>query len=435
MPERDPDGGSARPTHRAILSLPRTVGVGPGRRPRPHADASETNGSMMMTTELREEIRSRAFALGFAQVGFAPAERPAHADEYLAWLERGLHGEMGWMARQDAVRRRLDPGEALEGCRTVIVVTLRYGPTPDDARRLPVIARYARGRDYHDVFEERLDALAAGIGELSPDARTKRYVDYGPVLERDHAQRAGLGWIGKNTMLIHPRLGSYLMLGELLTDLALAPDEPFVPDRCGTCRRCIETCPTDAILEDRSIDSTRCISYLTIELRGPIPRELRAAIGMRVFGCDICQEVCPWNADAPAPEAAPFAAEPGTAAPAADLVAWAEELLALDDEGFRERYRGTAFARPGRGGLLRNVVVGIGNGLAAAGRPDPDAVAVVVAALRDPAPLVRLHAAWALGRTGSADARSALRAAGSSEDDPAVREEIEMALDAGGRAG
>jgi len=397
---------------------------------------------------LREEIRARARALGFDQVGFAPAAPPAHAREYLLWLERGLHGDMGWMAREDAVRRRLDPAEALEGCRTVIVVSLRYGPgsgpgkpgpPPGDpaadrrGRPLPLIARYARGRDYHDVFGERLDALAAAISELAPDARTKRYVDYGPVLERDHAQRGGLGWIGKNTMLIHPRLGSYLMLGELLTDLDIEPDEPFVPDRCGTCRRCIDACPTDAILEDRSIDSTRCISYLTIELKGPIPRELRPAIGTRVFGCDICQEVCPWNVDAPAPDNAPFAARPGTAVPPADLVAWAEELLALDEGGFRERYRGTAFVRPGRVGLLRNVVVGLGNWAASAGEPH-DAIAVLARALRDPEPVVRGHAAWALGRAAGRDALIILERAPAEEEHEAVRREIAEAVRTSGNA-
>ncbi len=381
---------------------------------------------------LREEIRARAIDLGFDQVGFAPAERPVHADAYLAWLGRGLHGEMGYMAREDAVRRRLEPADALPGGRTIIVASLRYGPAPSPApapsRSLPILARYAVGRDYHDVFEERLDVLATAIGELAPGARTKRYVDYGPVLERDHAQRAGLGWIGKNTMLIHPRLGSYLMLGELLTDLELEPDAPFVPDRCGSCRRCIDACPTGAILEDRAIDARRCISYLTIELAGPIPRELRSAVGTRVFGCDICQEVCPWNADAPSPEAAPFAPTPGTAVPPADLVAWAEELLALDEEAFRARYRGTAFARPGRNGLLRNVVVGLGNVAAPPTAASRAVITALARALADREPVVRGHAAWALGRTGSAEARAVVSNRLEVESDTRVREELGLAL-------
>ncbi|MCY3598687.1 MAG: tRNA epoxyqueuosine(34) reductase QueG [Gemmatimonadetes bacterium] len=355
---------------------------------------------------LKRNVRAAARAAGFDQVGFAPAVPPVHGDAYEVWLASGYHGEMAYMAREDAVRRRLDPREALPGCRTLIVVSLLYGSapagttTPDRRtragggsarhRRLPVVARYALGRDYHDVFEERLDALSAAIEDLSPGARTKRYVDYGPVLERDHAQRAGLGWIGKNTMLLHPDLGSYFMLGELLTDLEIAPDPPFVPDRCGTCRRCIDACPTDAILDGRLLDARLCISYLTIELHGPIPESLRPAIGTRVFGCDICQEVCPWNADAPVPTEAPFAPRPGQPIPPEDMIVWAEELAPLDAGEFRARYRGTALSRPGRDGLLRNLAVGLGN----AGGPAAAPVLRRLAA--DPSPLVREHARWAL---------------------------------------
>ena len=357
---------------------------------------------------LRERIRAAARVAGFDQVGFAPAEPPRHGETFKVWLERGFQGEMDYMAREDAVRRRLDPRAALPGCRTIIVVSLFYGAHSDTpqtsdqqdpgraagrtppGRRLPVVARYALGRDYHDVFEERLDALSAAIRRFAPAARTKRYVDYGPVLERDHAQRAGLGWIGKNTMLIHPDLGSYFMLGELLTDIEIEPDPPFMHDRCGTCRRCIDACPTDAILDGRLLDARLCISYLTIELRGPIPEALRPAVGNRVFGCDICQEVCPWNSDAPTPAKAPFALRPGQPVPPGEMVAWAEELALLDADGFRARYRGTAFSRPGRDGLLRNLAVGLGNTGGVGARP-------ILERLRaDSSPLVREHARWAL---------------------------------------
>ena len=359
---------------------------------------------------LKREVRAAARACGFDQVGFAPAETPRHAEEYEAWLARGYHGEMAYLAREDAVRRRLDPRDALPGCRTLIVVSLLYGSEPAagagrpatagpasaepgaSGRRLPMIARYALGRDYHDVFEERLDDLAAAIDRLAPGTRTKRYVDYGPVLERDHAQRAGLGWIGKNTMLLHPDFGSYFMLGELLTDLEIEPDPPFVHDRCGSCRRCIDACPTDAILDGRVLDARRCISYLTIELRGPIPEALRPAIGNRVFGCDICQEVCPWNSDAPLPARMPFEPRPGQPMPPADMVAWAEELAALDADGFRARYRGTAFSRPGRDGLLRNLAVGLGN------IGGPPARPILRRLEADASALVREHARWALAR-------------------------------------
>lgn len=343
---------------------------------------------------LREAIRSAALEAGFDQVGFAPADRPPHAATYLDWLERGHHGEMAYMAREDAVRRRLDPSEALPGCRTIIVVSLLYGPGETAVRGAARarVARYVGGRDYHDVFEDRLDALQAAILAVAPDAALRRYVDYGPVLERDHAQRAGLGWIGKNTMLIHPRLGSYLMLGELLTDLDVEPDEPFIEDRCGSCRRCIDACPTGAILDGRMLDARRCISYLTIELRGAIPVELRAAIGDRVFGCDICQEVCPWNTDAPDPPAHPFAEASGRPVCRDDMVEWAEALLALDEDAFRSAYRGSALARPGRDGLLRNLAVGLGNSGAAEVLPTLDRLA------HEPSELVREHARWAIDR-------------------------------------
>ena len=356
---------------------------------------SERGPDLTGEGRLEARVRAAALACGFDQVGIAPASRPTHAGTYLEWIAQGHHGEMGYMAREDAVRRRLDPREALPGCRSIIVVSLHYGPgatmeqgspAPDE----PIIARYARGRDYHDVFEERLDRLLAEIRELAPGVSARRYVDYGPVLERDHAQRAGLGWIGKNTMLINPSLGSYLMLGELLTDLELEPDDPFRPDRCGTCTRCIVACPTGAILPDRTVDSTRCISYLTIELRGTIPVELRPAIGTRVFGCDICQEVCPWNADAPTPAEPPFGT--GAPVPPPRLVDWANELQPLDRAQFRDRYRGTALSRPGRDGMLRNIAVGLGN----AGGPDAGHTLRRLAG--DASALVAEHARWGLER-------------------------------------
>lgn len=347
---------------------------------------------------LKEQIRRAASELGFAQVGFAPAERPLHGAEYLEWLDRGWHGEMAYMAREDAVRRRLEPADALEGCRTLILSSLLYGPgagaRASSPRARAVVARYARGRDYHEVFEERLALLAKQVASLAPGSDCKAYVDYGPVLERDHAQRAGLGWIGKNTMLIHPRLGSYLLLGELLTTLELSPDEPFTADHCGTCERCIDACPTGAIRGPGELDSRLCISYLTIELRGPIPVELRPAIGDRVFGCDICQEVCPWNSEAPSPAVSALALEPGRPAPPGAMVAWAEELSGLGDVEFKQRYRGTAFARPGRDGMLRNLAVGLGN----VGGIGSEVILKRLA--RDASALVREHAEWALVRFG-----------------------------------
>ena len=348
-------------------------------------------------------IRKAAVDLGFTQVGFAPAERPVHADVYLRWVADGWQGDMAWMAREDSVRRRLSPAEALPGCRSIVVVSLQYGPIegfePGPDPLTPIVATYAEGRDYHAIFEERLDRLADVIREhaahsahatdLEGEPGIRKYVDYGPVLERDHAQRAGLGWIGRNSCLIHPRLGSYLFLGELLTTLPIPPDPPFVPDRCGTCTRCIDACPTGAIKDGRLVDARSCISYLTIELRGSIPIELRPAIGNRVFGCDICQEVCPWN-DGLDPADRELFIDPGAPPDRGTMLEWAGELLELTDAAFRDRYRESPLSRPGRDGLLRNLCVGLGNS------GSEEVIPVLRRALSDESELVREHAAWGL---------------------------------------
>jgi len=367
-------------------------------------------------------IRRRGIELGFDLVGIAPAERPAHADFYLEWLERGYAGTMDYLRRPDAVERRLDPRSALPDARSIVMVTLNYanggdGPVDDPSRA--VIARYARGADYHDIFEEKLASLAAYMRELCGGrAGTKLYVDYGPVLERDHAQRAGLGWIGKNTVLIHPQIGSYLFLGEILTDAELSPDDPFLADHCGSCTRCIEACPTGAIKGPRELDSRLCISYLTIELRGPIPRKLRPMIGNRIFGCDICQEVCPWNRHIPKTTEPRF--RPRDDITGAELI----ELMDLSEEEFERRFDGSPLKRARRSGLLRNVAVALGNW------GSPEAVPVLAAALEDSEPLVRGHVAWALGRMASAEARRALQSALPSEEEPFVRDELASALSA-----
>lgn len=349
----------------------------------------------------REALRSDVLDLGFLQVGFAPADVPPHADAYLKWLRNGYHGEMSWMERADAVRRRLNPREALPGCSTLVMVSSGYAagrPTGAHAAAEARLARYAAGRDYHLEFEDRLDRLVELILARWRGAVVKPYVDYGPVLEREHAQRAGLGWVGKNTMLIHPELGSWTLLGEVLTTVAIPPDPPFEADRCGTCVRCIEACPTGAILGPRDIDARRCIAYLTIELRGSIPERFRAGIGNRVFGCDICQEVCPWN-DGVEDR---FVADPvmpwGGPVPPETMASWAEELLDMSDDRFRSRYGDTALARPGRAGLLRNLCVGLGN------TGDPSAVPIVMRCLDEESPVVREHAAWALARLAASAA-------------------------------
>src|SRR5690606_9457401 len=388
------------------------------------------------------------------------------------WLAAGRHGEMHYLARPDAVERRLDPQAAWPELRSALVVAQHYDPgEADDAAADParaVIARYARGRDYHKVIKPKLLSLLRWLeeelGRELPAARA--YVDTGPVLERELARRAGLGWFGRNTMLIHPRRGSYFFIGTLLVEVELEPDAPFEEDRCGTCSACVDACPTGALLgrtEDAATvyHSKRCLSFLTLVLRGPIPRELRPLIGNRVFGCDVCQEVCPWNSEkfvriggrgerrtragvtaaesvaAPRPweradsgaacDASSGRREPGTGAAMAPLAGTGRalrlvDLMGIDEATWDEFSRGSAIRRARRAGFLRNVAVALGNW------GSPEAVPALVRALADPEPLVRGHAAWALGRIGSASAVAALTEARATERDLAVIEEIEAAL-------
>jgi len=332
---------------------------------------------------------------------------------------------MRWMEREPS--RRGDPTAVLPAARTVISVALGYyrGGWPDEATKdgahapdAPVrgkIARYAWGRDYHKRLRKKLLRLADAIRALEPASRTLAYVDTGPVLDRAWAERAGLGWIGKNTNAIRKGAGSWFFLGEILTDLAIEPDPP-AKNHCGQCSRCIAACPTGAIVGPYELDARRCISYLTIEHRGPIPLELRPAIGTRIFGCDDCQEVCPWNRFA-TPTANPdFAERPGQQTP--ELI----PLLTIDAAGFAARFQGTALRRAGRDRFVRNVAVALGN------LADRRAVAPLQGTLRDdPSAVVRGHAAWALGRIGGEQAREALAEAARQEEDPEARREIEYA--------
>lgn len=376
---------------------------------------------------LGDRIRARARALGFDVAGVAPAEAGEPAMEaYRAWLARGFHGEMGYLSRADAVARRADPARILPGVQSIVVVALNYHtrPLPPHLRDDPsrgVIASYAWGRDYHDLMLPRLEQLAAAVElETGQAAACRPYVDTGPVLERALAVRAGLGFVGRNANLIHPRLGSWLFLGELLTVAALPPGEQEAGGTCGHCTRCLEACPTAAFPAPYVLDARRCISYLTIELKGPIPRELRPLMGNRIFGCDICQEACPWNRRFARPTALAPELAPGRVAP--PLL----ELLALDEEAFQRRFAGSPVKRAKRRGLLRNVAVALGNW------GDPAAVPALSRALADAEPLVRGHAAWALGRFGIPPARQALEQALPAEPDGWVCDEIVAALAARG---
>jgi epoxyqueuosine reductase len=360
-----------------------------------------------LTARLKEHARG----LGFGLVGVATVEPSDHMDLYRTWVEGGRHGEMAYLAREDAVARRADLRQTMPSVRSAVVVGHEYfqadppGVPADPARG--VIARYARGQDYHGAIKKLLLELHRWIeASVKGPVEGRVYVDTGPILEREMALRAGVGWFGKNTMLIHPKQGSYFFLGLLLLNLELDADAPFQEDHCGTCRSCMDACPTGALLgRDASgapvMDAPRCISYLTIEHRGPIPIELRALMGNRVYGCDICQEVCPWNERfaRPAKEEA-YRARAGLDGPS--LVHLANKLLSLDDEEFREVFRDSPIERAKRAGLLRNVCVALGNWGAA------EAVPVLVNALADDEVLVRGHAAWALGRVGTREARQSL---------------------------
>jgi epoxyqueuosine reductase len=307
---------------------------------------------------LTQRIKNHALALGFDLVGLAPAAPSAHAEFYARWLAQGYAGDMAYLARPDAVAKRGDPRRVLPGARSALVVGLNYYqgqvPSPAGGARGRV-SRYAWGDDYHDLMWEKLDQLGDLVQlEAGKKIAWRRYVDTGPLLERELAARAGLGWIGKNTMLINPSFGSWLFLGVLLLDLELAYDAPFERDRCGSCSRCIQACPTNCILPGRALDASRCISYLTIELkRAEIPAELRPLLGDWVFGCDVCQEVCPWNRFARQTDEVAFGPRPGFPWP--DL----HELLALDEAEFRRRFRGSPIQRTKLRGLKRNAAVAL----------------------------------------------------------------------------
>jgi epoxyqueuosine reductase len=378
---------------------------------------------------VRDFIIAEARRLGFHRVGLVPVQAPLRYQAYLDWIEQDMHGTMAYMAAPEHVAGRRDVRALAENARTIVVVALAYakGSLADDrpggaaSSVLPIrglVARYARGKDYHGIIKRRLYALAQALSDhIGRPVAARPCTDSAPLLERDAAEAAGIGFVAKNTMLIAPGLGSYVLLGELLLDVdAASSTEKRQPPRCGSCRACLDACPTGAFSDAYVLDARRCISYLTIEHRGWIPRELRAAMGTMIFGCDICQEVCPFNARAPDrtrpdPELDPLDPERG-----------APDLLALLELGANQRRRyveGTALRRINREQFVRNVCVALGN----AG--DPRAITNLTRALADRSPIVRGHAAWALGRLGALEpCRQAL----TSETDPQVRAELSQAL-------
>jgi epoxyqueuosine reductase len=385
------------------------------------------NDRMSLTDQVKEEAQR----LGFQLVGVTAPDPPPHYAVYEAWLDSGCHGEMGYLASERARQRRADPRQILPECQSILVLGMRY-PTPeliakpDSAGLDGRVSSYAWGNDYHEVIVERLKGLVAFIEEqIGKTFANRWYTDTGPVLERDLAQQAGLGWIGKNTCLINPRLGSYFFLAEILLGIELEADLPFVADRCGSCTRCIEACLTNCITADRTLDASRCISYLTIELKGVIPADLRLLVGDWVFGCDVCQQVCPWNQRFSTPEGEPaFKSRPGVPFP--DLL----EEIRITPEEFNRKFKGSPVKRAKRRGYLRNVAVALGNLAAERGEEIASmTVENLAQVLQDePEPLVRSHIAWALRRIGNEKALAALNDAFQAERDEDVRSEIQAAL-------
>lgn len=362
-------------------------------------------------------MKSWALEAGFDRAGVATLEPLEHGGAYLAWLERGDQAGMEWMGRRSQVRCR--PAELLPGARSALCVALQYHPLAGEADPQgdlwPRVARYARGRDYHDLMGRALRRLGERIEAAFPGSRSRSWVDTGPVLERELAARAGLGAVGKHTNLLHPEAGSWFLLGEIFLTLDLAPDPPLA-DLCGSCTRCLEACPTGALPASYRLDSNRCISYWTIEHRGALPPAARELVGDWVFGCDLCQEVCPWN-DAPAAGDHPELRLP-SGRREIDLAG----LLLLGREEYVERFRGSPMKRAKRAGLRRNAAVAMGNHRRARYTP------ALGAALDDPDPVLRGHAAWALGRIDGAAARRRLEERLAVEPEAEVRAEIAAAL-------
>jgi epoxyqueuosine reductase len=373
-----------------------------------------------MLSDLTVRLKEKAYSLGFNTAGVVPAAPSPRLNAYLKWIDQGMHGEMDYMARPDRVARRQNPSVILSGLQSIVCVGLEYFSTaiPDEIINDPSrgrISNYAWNLDYHELMWPRLHEMAAWLKEASGTAVSSRvYVDTGAILERDHAKAAGLGFTGKNSMLIDPRRGSWSFLGELLTTLSLDYD-PLVTQmpNCGSCQSCLDACPTEAFPEPYVLDARRCISYLTIELKGWIPRQLRPLMGNWIYGCDICQIVCPFNRFAQPGDDASFEATDWDAV-APPLL----DLLAMDEGRFAERFANSPTKRIRRRRLVRNACVAAGNW------GSERALPLLVRLLSDPEPLIRGHAAWALRQIAGRDAEKAVAAAAERWTDRTARREM-----------
>lgn len=370
--------------------------------------------------QLTKAFKEKAFELGFSMVGIVPAVPSKRLDAYLRWIDSEHHGLMGYMARPDRIVRRQDLNVILPGVQSLVCVGLDYHTMrlPDEIALDPSrgrISNYAWGVDYHDVMTPRLKELAAWLqNAAAADVSSRVYVDTGAILERDHAESAGFGFTGKNTMLIGPRRGSWFFLGELLTTIPLQFDTIKQPmPGCGSCHRCLDACPTNAFPQPYVLDARRCISYLTIELKGGIPRELRPLIGNWIYGCDVCQDVCPFNRFAQQTAELSFQAKNWNVASPPLL-----DLLAMDEDGFRQWFAHSPIKRIKRRRLLRNACVAAGNW------GSETAVSPLTNLLTDPEPLIRGHAAWALLQIGTDGAKTAVSNALTHETDEEVRLEM-----------
>ena len=400
---------------------------------------SSASQFQLHTATISTDIKAEAQRIGFELVGIAPAVTPSGFHDFQQWLNRGYAGEMGYLPRREDAYEH--PRHILDGVQSIVMLGANYHTeklpppqwgegrggganedvvTPSSIKGEgfhALISQYASGpADYHGVLKNRLDQLADVLHEQHPGCKTRGVVDTAPLLERDFARLAGLGWFGKNTLLINKKLGSWLFLAALLTDVELEYDQPHETSHCGSCTRCLDACPTDAFPEPYVLDARKCISYLNIELREPVPMELREGMGEWLFGCDICQEVCPWNNKAPLSEEPAF--QPVKDLSSVDAV----ELLQCNDEQFRERFRQTPLWRPKRSGLLRNAAIVLGN------RGDERAVPVLIDALNDSEPMIRGAAAWALGKLGGKQAATALQSRLTIEENDDVSDEIRSAL-------